>query len=121
MSPDRVSDNRSPPRHLTTLVATEGARVNGTARRVVRRVTAVTVTLMLAASAGAGPEKVAFPADYKSHVLYTSVERPFNDTVREVYASPEAAVAAKAGKPLPSGSVLTMEVYRAKINDQRKP
>lgn len=50
-----------------------------------------------------------------------SVDRPFNDTVRVVYASPEAAAAARAGRPLPSGAVVTMEVYKAKLDGTGKP
>jgi hemoglobin len=69
----------------------------------------------------AGPEKVGFPAEYKGHLLYTTVDRPDNKTVRNIYASPEGAKQAMAGRPPPSGSVLTMEVYRAKMNEKGEP
>jgi hypothetical protein len=31
----------------------------------------------------AGPEKVNFPSGYKGHVLYATVDRPDNKTVRD--------------------------------------
>lgn len=80
-----------------------------------------TALLLAGASASAGPEKVAFPAGYGNHVLYLTVDRPFNDTVRAMYAPREAAKAAKAGQPLPQGTVITMEVYKAKLDAQGKP
>jgi hypothetical protein len=71
------------------------------------------IALLLLATAGsAGPDKVTFPAGYKTHhVRYTTVDRADNKTVRDLYASREAVTMAKAGQPLPSGTVLTMEVY----------
>jgi hypothetical protein len=79
-------------------------------------------TVMLAAGSTAGaPEKVAFPSGYRSHVSYLTVDRPFNATVRVFYASPEAAKTARSGQPLPRGTVITMEVYKAKVNEQNQP
>src|SRR5437870_5596177 len=72
--------------------------------------------LAAATASSAGPDRVAFLSGYRTEVRYLSVDRPVNDTVREMYASPEAAAAARAGRPLPSGSVLTMEVYKAKLD-----
>ncbi len=80
-----------------------------------------TVLLLTAAAAFAGPEKIAFPAGYKSGVLYTMVDRPDNKTVRDVYANTEAAQAARSGRALPSGTVLSMEVYRARTDDKDEP
>jgi hypothetical protein len=77
--------------------------------------------VLAAALAVAGPEKVSFPSGYSSHRPYLTVDRPFNDTVRAMYASPEAAESARVRRPLPSGTVLTMEVYKAKRDDQGKP
>jgi hypothetical protein len=39
---------------------------------------------VVATPATAGPEKVAFPSGYKSHVLYATVDRPDNKTVRDL-------------------------------------
>ena len=78
--------------------------------------------LLLAAAGIAGPDKVTFPTGYKNNqVLYTTVDRPDNKTVRDIYASREAVKMAKAGQPLPSGTVLTMEVYKAKVDDKGEP
>jgi hypothetical protein len=78
--------------------------------------------LLLATASSAGPEKVAFPVGYKTNqVLYTTVDRSDNKTVRDLYASREAVQMARAGQPLPSGSVITMEVYKARIDDKGAP
>jgi hypothetical protein len=90
---------------------------------VTRPIFAAATTLLVAVATPttAGPDKIAFPAGYKSHVLYATVDRPDNKTVRELYASPEAARAANPGQPLPHGTVLTMEVYRANVDDKGEP
>lgn len=81
-------------------------------------VVAATLLAVLTTPTTAGPEKVAFPAEYKkSHALYATADRPDNKTVRDLYASPDAARAAVPGQPLPDGTVLTMEVYKAKLDD----
>lgn len=36
---------------------------------------------------GAGPEKIAFPANYKDHVLYATVDRYDNKQYRELYGT----------------------------------
>ena len=78
--------------------------------------------IMVAATTVAGPEKMKFPAGYKkNHVLYTTVDRPDNKTVRDLYANSQAAAAARESRPLPSGSVLTMEVYKAKLDGNGDP
>lgn len=82
---------------------------------------AVVLLLALTASTAAGPEKVGFPSGYKSHVLYATVDRPDNKTVRDLYASPAAARRAALGPPLPEGTVITMEVYKAKVDDKGEP
>jgi hypothetical protein len=53
--------------------------------------------------------------------LYATVDRPDNKTVRDLYASPEAARLAAPGQPLPDGTVLTMEVYKAKVDEKGEP
>jgi hypothetical protein len=81
----------------------------------------VGASLLAAVLTIAGPENVAFPAGYRSYLGYWTVDRPINDTVRVFYASPDAAKAVKPGQPLPSGTVLTMEVYKAKTDGAGKP
>jgi plastocyanin len=82
--------------------------------------TVVTVTLV-ALRGDAGPEKVAFPETWKSGVLYATVDRYDTKQYRELYATPEAVQAAREGKPLPSGSVLTMVVHKAQVDAQGNP
>ena len=75
-----------------------------------------------AMSARAGGDKVAFPENYAKGVLYTTVDRADNKQYRELYVSPpEAIAAAKKGEPLPSGTVLTLVQYAAKLDAQGNP
>ncbi|PYN89968.1 MAG: hypothetical protein DMD87_03620 [Candidatus Rokuibacteriota bacterium] len=69
----------------------------------------------------AGPEKIAFPARYKDHVLYATVDRYDNKQYRELYGTPEAVKAAREGKPIPSGTVLTLIQYKAQVDDAGNP
>ena len=48
--------------------------------------------------------EVAFPATYKSGLLYNVVNREDRTEVHEQYTSREALDAAKAGTPLPHGT-----------------
>lgn len=75
----------------------------------------------LAVPGAAGPEKIAFPADFDKGVLYTVADRYDVKQYRELYASPEAVEAARAGKPLPYGTVLTLVQYRAQVDAQGNP
>lgn len=59
--------------------------------------TALLVAAAIVSPTTAGPEKVNFPSGYKGHVLYATVDRPDNKTVRDLYASPEAARLASPG------------------------
>jgi plastocyanin len=84
-------------------------------------VVAVTVAA-LAVPSGAGPEKIAYPANWKDHVLYTTVDRYDIKQYRELYASSQAAVdAMKAGRPLPNGTVLTLIQYKAQVDAAGNP
>ena len=74
------------------------------------------ITLISACATVVGPDNVALPPGYKTHVNYATVDRTDTKQVREIYASPETAKLARAGKPLPYGSVLTMELYAAKTD-----
>ena len=85
--------------------------------------TAALVTVILLATGGsAGPEKIPFPADWAKFVLYNVVDRYDNKQYRELYASTQEAVdAAKAGKPLPNGTVLVLAQYKAQVDAQGNP
>ena len=69
----------------------------------------------------AGGEKVTFPENFAKGVLYTTVDRQDNKQYRELYATPEAIAAVKAGQPIPSGSVLTLVQHKAKLDANGNP
>ena len=80
------------------------------------------LSLALALQARAGGDKVAFPEDFAKGALYTTVDRPDNKQYRELYVTPPSALdAAKKGEPLPSGTVLTMVQYAAKLDAAGNP
>ncbi len=92
-----------------------------------RRIPAVAAVALVAVSlvatrGSAGPEKIAFPAGWQRFVLYNVVDRYDNKQYRELYASTQAAVdAAKAGKPLPTGTVLVLVQHKAQVDAQGNP
>ena len=94
-----------------------------TYRRALLIVTlAVLVSAALASRGTAGPDKIKYPAAWKDHVLYTTVDRYDIKQYRELYASSQAAVdAMKAGKPLPDGTVLTLVQYKADVDAAGAP
>lgn len=51
---------------------------------------------------------ITFPATYKDGVLYGTVDRHDTKQYREIWGTADAVAALKAGRPLPSGSVLTL-------------
>jgi hypothetical protein len=61
------------------------------------------------ASSVAGTNIVKFPENYDKGVLYTTVTR--GNTYEELYTSREAIEAVQNGEPIPSGSVITLEIY----------
>ena len=70
----------------------------------------------------AGPDKIKFPEGWKSHALYTTVDRYDVKQYRELFASSQAAVdAMKAGRPLPDGTVLTLIQYKAQVDAAGAP
>src|SRR5689334_7923292 len=73
-------------------------------------------------AAQAGGDKIAFPENYASGVLYTTVDRADNKQFRELFVSPPAAVeAAKKGEPMPSGTVITLVQYAALLDAGGNP
>jgi cytochrome c553 len=72
--------------------------------------------------ANVAKSNVAFPEGYKeSFTRYHTINFPATRQVRYYYANSAALQAAKAGKPLPDGSVLFAEVYAAKVDGEKKP
>jgi len=88
-----------------------------TAAAVVGLATAIGVAFV----AHAGSEKIVFPASYAGGVLYATVDRPDAKQQRELYTSPEAVKAAREGKPIPSGTVITEVLYRAVLDAGGNP
>ena len=88
-------------------------------RRAVMTVTAL--VLVAAGVTTAGPESVAFPANYRALLPYWSVDRTVNDTVRLFYVAPDSARKLKPTQALPHGTVIVMEVYRAQLDGEGKP
>ncbi len=65
---------------------------------------------------------VRFPENYKTtFTKYHTINFPASRTVRYYYANDVALQAAKAGKSLPDGAVLFLEVYSAKLDADKKP
>jgi hypothetical protein len=77
--------------------------------------------LATAIAAHAGGEKVAFPEGFDKGVLFTTVDRADNKQFREVFTQQSTIDAIKAGKPAPSGAVLTLVQYRAQLDAQGTP
>ena len=94
-----------------------------TSRKPVTIAAALAVSVSVAAlEVRAGGDKIMFPDDYAKHTLYTTVDRADNKQYRELFVSPPAALeAAKKGEPLPSGTVLTLVQFRAKLDAQGNP
>jgi plastocyanin len=78
-------------------------------------------TVVAQATVPAGPNALAFPADYDKGVRYATLDRWDNKQVRDFWASAEVVAAAKAGKPIPEGAVLTLAAYAAKLDADGKP
>jgi hypothetical protein len=97
--------------------------ISGFPRKEVRmprswfRVVPVALLLGVTPSALAGPEKVAFPA-YQTHVLYNVLDQPDIKEIREAYVTPATLKKLKAGQPLPSGTVLSLPTFKAKLDEK---
>ena len=83
--------------------------------------TGAIATLAVAGAVSAGGDKVVFPENYAQGVLYTTLDRADNKQYRELYGPAAALEAAKKGEPLPSGTVLTLVQYAAKLDAQGNP
>jgi cytochrome c553 len=65
---------------------------------------------------------VTFPEGYKdTFTKYYTINFPATRQVRYYYANKTAVAAAKAGTPLPDGSVLFVEAFAAKLDAEKKP
>ena len=82
---------------------------------------AALAAVSLSVAVRAGGDKITFPENYAKGVLYTTVDRPDNKQYRELFTTPEAVEALKAGKPIPSGTVLTLVQYKAVLDAAGEP
>lgn len=65
---------------------------------------------------------VTFPEGFKdTFTKYLTINFPATKQVRYYYANKAAVDAAKAGKPLPDGSMLFAEAHAAKLDAEKKP
>src|SRR5262245_22021547 len=76
-------------------------------------IVALGAVVLLAQRTSAGPEKIAYPANYKDGVLYATVDRYDIKQYRELYGTADAVKAVREGKKMPSGAVLTLVQYKA--------
>lgn len=79
------------------------------------------VVLSQSATVPPGPNALAFPQGWEKETLYATVDRPDTKQYREFYTSAEAVKAARAGRPIPDGTVITLAAYAAKLDADGKP
>ncbi len=83
------------------------------------------VAAFLAGAAFAGTDDVRFPASYATDfVQYHDIDKPNmkrGHTLRKFFINKDALAAVKAGKPLPSGTVIIREDWFVKQDAQKNP
>ena len=79
--------------------------------------------LLISSAALAGPDLIEFPEGYQdSFTQYATVNRADErKQVVKIFANDVALASAKDGAPLDSGSVLVMEIYKAKLDADENP
>jgi Cytochrome P460 len=93
-----------------------------TTLRLAAAATTAGAVLLLAGASLAGPEKVAFPADYtKTFKRYAEVDLVQRKVVRYYFSQPAKLKAAKPGQPAPDGTVILMEDHKAKLGPDGNP
>jgi hypothetical protein len=73
------------------------------------------------AAVSAGSDKVAFPADYATGVMYTSHDLVDAREFREFYTTPTALAAVRKGQSLPSGTMITLARYNVQLDALGNP
>lgn len=73
------------------------------------------------ATVPSGPNKLAYPEGWDKGVMYATVDRYDTKQYREFYGPAEAVAAAREGKPIPYGTVLTLAAYAAKLDANGVP
>ena len=83
---------------------------------------AAVAAVSLTVAVRAGGDKVAFPENYAKGVLYHHLRSsPTPSSTARSTRRPTALAAAKADQPMPSGTVITMVSYKAKLNSEGSP
>lgn len=79
--------------------------------------------LLLSVKAYAGPELISFPEGYQDKFTHyvTANRDDERKQVVKIFANDTALASAKDGAPLDSGSVITMEVYKAELDESEQP
>jgi plastocyanin len=75
----------------------------------------------LALQVRAGGDKIVFPEGFEKGVLYATRDRHDVKRFHEIYTSRAVVDAVRKGQPIPSGTVLTMVQYLAKVDDKGVP
>jgi plastocyanin len=83
--------------------------------------TGAAVVAVAQAVVPSGPNALAFPEGYDKGVMYATLDRWDNKQYREFWTSAAAVEAARAGKPIPDGTVITLAAYAAKLDADGKP
>lgn len=91
--------------------------------QVLLAATALGAGLVVARPSADAGDGIAFPAGYADTFKnYLSLDRVQNeDQIIRLFANDKALDAAKTGQPLPDGSVIVGEVYKAKLGADGKP
>ncbi len=79
------------------------------------------VAQTVAPTVAPGPNKLVFPDTWAQGVMYATVDRYDTKQYREFYTSAEAVKAAREGKAIPPGTVITLAAYAAKLDADGKP
>jgi hypothetical protein len=119
-------------RATATLLATAVLRTQATpapAATETQAPAAVPIAAVQPTPHGAALSDVVGTPYRETFAYYTTMNRPSDDvtlelndpprqldTIRDMYLSPDAIAARRAGQPLPVGSIVVMEVYRAQTD-----
>lgn len=90
-------------------------------RKPVVAVSVVAALGAIALQVRAGGDKIVFPEGFEKGVLYATLDRHDVKQFRELYSTKAAVDAMRKGQPIPSGTVLTLVQYRAKVDEKGIP
>jgi plastocyanin len=89
--------------------------------RIFAAFAAVSGAIAPIAAAQAGGDNVKFPEGFEKGTQYATVDRYDIKQYRELFSTPAAVEAVRAGKPIPSGTVLTLVQYKAQVDGSGNP